>query len=205
MIARPAATAPDETTTTSRPARCAATTNAAIAPAYSVDSPPPLQASRLLPTLSTARRHGGSICSEKACVAIGSAAVPLVDDDVRGPVHGKRVAGDDGPGLVQAGRATQQIGAAAAVAEAAAELQQPLRAQFVEEGAVRRDQGLVEARATHQQHQVADGRRAHSASQRARSASRRRSAAAPGETRAARLPSGVRPCPALSAAAAAAR
>ncbi len=40
--------------------------------------------------------------------------------------------------------------------------------------------------------------------QRALSSSSRRSAAAPGDTRAARLPSGVRPCPAVSAASAAA-
>ena len=73
-------------------------------------------------------------------------------------------------------------------------------AQIVEEREVRRDDRLVERRAPHRHDQIAR----HSALQRAHSSSRRRSAAAPGDTRAARLPSGVRPCPALSADAAAA-
>src|SRR5690606_14319134 len=198
-----AATAPEDTTTTSRPIRCAATTKPAIAPAYSVDRPPPLAASRLLPTLSTARRQGGSICSVKSWGAMASAGVPLVHGEVGSALGDQRVAHRDRACLLQPRQAVQQVGAAAAVAEAAAQFEHALRAQVVEECEVRRDQRLVEAGAPHQHDQVT--RRAHSASQRARSASRRRSAAAPGEVRAARLPSGVRPCPAVAAPSAAAR
>src|SRR5690606_2748640 len=161
MIARPAATAPEDTTTTSRPIRCAATTKPAIAPAYSVDRPPPLAASRLLPTLSTARRQGGSICSEKSCGAMASAGDPLVEDEVGRALRHQRVAHRDRACLLQRRWAAQQVGAAAAVAEAAAQFEHALRAQIVEEREVWRDQRLVEAGAPHQHDQVT--RRAHNA------------------------------------------
>ncbi len=64
-LARPAATAPEETMTTSRPASTLAETNWARPKAKRGVSPPPSAASRLLPTLRTARRHSGTVWTGK--------------------------------------------------------------------------------------------------------------------------------------------
>src|SRR5690606_6733275 len=133
-IARPAATASEDTTTTCRPAWWQAITKPAMACAYPVDSPPPLAARRLLPTFSTARRQGGRRCSEKAEAIMASARQPLVHHDIGGAMHGQRIAGHDRLGLLKAGDAAQQVGPATAVAEAAVEFEQAVGAQFVEEG-----------------------------------------------------------------------
>jgi hypothetical protein len=58
--ARPAATAPDDTSTTSRPAAREAATKSASVRALRSLNWPESSASRLLPTLSTARFHGGN-------------------------------------------------------------------------------------------------------------------------------------------------
>ena len=119
-------------------------------------------------------------------------------------MHYQRIRGGDRLRGREIRDAADQVGTATAVIETTAHLQQALRPQGRQKFGVSWQQRGIEARLSHHQHPIADRSIAHSASQRARSASNRKSAGAPGEVRAASEPSGVRPCPASSAAAAAA-
>ena len=119
-------------------------------------------------------------------------------------MHHQRIRGGDHLRGREIRDAAEQAGAATSVIETAGQCLHALRPQVRQEGGVLRQQRGIETRLSHHQHPIAGRIVAHSAAQRARNASSRRSAGAPGEVRAASEPSGVRPCPASSAAAAAA-
>src|SRR5690606_34131675 len=133
----------------SRPATSAEDTNWARPRAKRGDRPPPSAASRLLPTLSTARRQAGSATvslSPSPAVVIGSARIPFVDRQGGTARGGQRIGGDQGAGLVQPGQALEHIGATSAIAEATGQLQHATRAQRVQPGQVRGDRGRIELR-----------------------------------------------------------
>jgi len=151
-MARPAATAPEETITTSRPASTLAETNCASPNAKRGVRPPPSAASKLLPTLSTARRHCGSACSvngESEVWFMGSTGIPLMDGQLGTAVDGQRVDSDDGLGLFQRIDVLQHVGAATAVTEAAGEVQAVIGAERVKKRYVWANHRVIEGWLAH--------------------------------------------------------
>src|SRR5690606_2226500 len=156
-MARPAATAPEETITTSRPASTDEDTNWARPRAKRGDSPPPPSAAnRLLPTLSTARRQGGRACRfcngdavfmRSAVALVGELPLAYGQVGTAGPCQ--RIGIGEGLRLGQAVDALQHVGAAGAIGETTRAGQQAARVQVVQVCQVRRDHGRVEARSAH--------------------------------------------------------